>query len=258
MNQLCEICETAKPDVYCENCTKVTLYCNKCFECTHISDTKKAHKFKESISLTPEYFDIPIFCTYHPKKIKEYTCLNCRISICSDCMTLDKHQKHTFGSFQDGFTKVSEEFKSNLDSYEKIYKIAINEKENVMEYMNKKIEWLNQMKGETETKFFELNKLIELKKEEVISLITAKTIEIVKDREMVIKIGKEIRVSIDKVREILAKPNPVKIKDYENLFESNIALKEMELIVEKWFTLSENIIPKPLTIFPESLMKIAE
>ena len=161
---------------------------------------------------------------------------------------------HIFGSFQKGFEKIYEEFKANLDSYENALKIAFDGKKDEMNYVNEKITWLKSLKAETEAKFLELKKIIDAKEKEVINLILAKITETIKNHEILTKIEEKIRISIDKIKEILAKPNPIKTKDYEDFFESNIALKKMNSIVKDWFPFTGRMIPKSFAIVPASLM----
>ncbi|XP_048748911.2 E3 ubiquitin-protein ligase TRIM36-like [Ostrea edulis] len=112
---LCDICETAPLQSYCEVCG-VSL----CVNCVgkHLSDLSKKHNVVPFLQResTPNY-RYPK-CPKHAEKHCELHCDTCNIPVCSTCVSSDKHKGHKLSDILEKLSSKTQKLQNDLDELE--------------------------------------------------------------------------------------------------------------------------------------------
>ncbi|XP_062591476.1 uncharacterized protein LOC134252961 [Saccostrea cucullata] len=110
----CDLCETALVQSHCELC-----HINLCKACVgdHLSDPSKNHRvvpYKAQTS-TPNYPK----CLNHASKLCELFCERCDISVCTTCVSSEKHHGHAFTDILQKLSSKTKEIENDLKELEK-------------------------------------------------------------------------------------------------------------------------------------------
>ena len=228
LNELCDICGTKKPEVYCENCIRNHLYCEDCFEFVHKSDEKKAHikqPFDKAENST-------ISCSDHPKKLLEFACIKCGVLTCGECIVIGKHRGHPGGTIKEAFKKFSSRYESQIKEYEAYIDLTTEYQKNPMNVVEKK---LKLMKGLEQELNEDYNKLTEASKavyERFSNLITRKINEYTEYKESFNDISTIFKSAIEECNIIIEK-NELNTKDYSNFFKQ---AKRLDNVASKYYS----------------------
>jgi len=96
-NNICNICCENEAELKCSSCNINKFMCKMCFEFTHKSDSKKAHKAvpinAEDIKSLNQPVQEVCKCSKHNQE-RRYICKICDITVCSDCLVIGSHKLH--------------------------------------------------------------------------------------------------------------------------------------------------------------------
>eukprot|EP01022_Parablepharisma_sp_SALTPOND_P018547 TRINITY_DN303_c0_g2_i3.p1 TRINITY_DN303_c0_g2~~TRINITY_DN303_c0_g2_i3.p1 ORF type:complete len:418 (+),score=56.22 TRINITY_DN303_c0_g2_i3:142-1395(+) len=232
MNALCNICDAYEAALYCEDCPKFHLYCEDCYNASHKADNKKHHKVEKYNPESKAVF-AAIYCKDHPKKEKEYVCLKCDESVCSDCVILGKHKGHSTGSFETGFEKMLANFKDCARECEEKVKSSVGLENTILK--------LRKIKEETESGFAALKDMVNKKSIEIISVIDSA----IKEKE---SIESGVKTAIQSGLNIVESAKPIGCANYDSLCEITAKLKE-------GYVKEEELEINPITINFEGVME---
>jgi len=240
MNSLCEVCDTKQATIYCMNCGKFHLYCQKCYEISHESDSKKSHKIQAISTTTPGQEDLEdmLFCQEHEKKFKEYSCLTCNQPICSDCLIIGKHMGHEVKTIQKGYEKIIKDFKTHLSKYEETLKLLDTKKTPVINYLNNTLEEIKSTKQKLIEDSQSLIKTIEEKTKEIIVIIDDEIKSFSQNVKLLQKSAEEFKGIIKKCSESI---NKIEVANHENYYKFSKNIKELENTKElfnKWLPIA--------------------
>jgi len=227
MNSVCEACDTRQATIYCMNCAKLHLYCQKCYETSHECDSKRLHKI-QTISMATsgeEGLEEMLFCQEHGRKFKEYSCLTCNQSICSDCLIIGKHVGHEMNTIQKGYERIIRVFKTHLSEYEEILKLLDTKKTPAMDHLNNTLEEIRSMKQKIIEDTQNLIKTIEEETKEMIAIIDSEIESYIQNIKLLQKSTQEFNEMIQKCSESIKK---VEAANHENYYKFSKNIRELE------------------------------
>ena len=195
MTTICEICDLNDAKIHCCDCIKLNYYCEKCFELSHGSESKKSHKNK---LIGIDYASST--CAYHFNKPKDCVCLKCNLAICPDCVSIGDHKDHKIGSFKEGLDKLLTESKPDVAIYEKSIKTANDNKKVISEIMLGKSEKLTLMKTKTRSNFQELFEILIKKRLDILNEINDKLEESLRNKELVDNVDTKFKDVLNLIR----------------------------------------------------------
>ena len=227
MNSMCEVCDTRQVTNYCLDCTKFHLYCQKCYEITHESDSKKSHRIRTILTASPVQEDLEeiLFCQKHKKKFQEYSCLTCNQLICSDCLAIGKHIGHEASNIQKGYKKVIKDFETHLLLYEEILKLLDTKKKLVISCLNNTLEEIKSIKQKLIEDSQSLINTIEKMTKEMIAIIDNEIEGFNQNTNLLQKPIEEFKKIIKKCSESIKK---MKVANHENYYKFSTNVKELE------------------------------
>jgi len=240
MNFVCEVCDARQATIYCMNCAKLHLYCQKCYEISHECDSKKSHKIQAISKSTSGQEDLEemLFCQEHEKKYKEYACLTCNQSICSDCLIIGKHIGHEMNTIQKGHEKIIKDFKIRLSGYEETLKLLDTKKTPVTNYLNSTLEEIKSIKQKVIEDSQSLIKTIEEKTKEMIAIVDGEIESFSQNIKLLQKSAEEFKGIIKKCSESI---NNMEATNHENYYEFSKNIRELENTKElfnKWLPIA--------------------
>jgi len=157
MENLCDICECKRATLKCTQCNKNNLLCDECFSLKHGIPSMTGHKaltFQQSHenakTLNPDTHNGCYQCAVHHLE-RRYICLECKITICSDCIVIGEHKHHNATLFSEVEKYVKADLgevlsgsKEILDGIAKIKTTAISKKDKLSSSMVKAREKIKQ------------------------------------------------------------------------------------------------------------------
>lgn len=110
----CHLCEVPVPSYHCDFC-----HANLCKTCAgkHLLDETKEHRvlpIKQQKSTT-----VHPTCSKHTTNKYEFFCKECKISICTRCVTTGEHQEHKLINFFENIRRNKGVIQNDLKELEK-------------------------------------------------------------------------------------------------------------------------------------------
>eukprot|EP00826_Nyctotherus_ovalis_P014908 TRINITY_DN14196_c0_g6_i4.p1 TRINITY_DN14196_c0_g6~~TRINITY_DN14196_c0_g6_i4.p1 ORF type:complete len:458 (-),score=67.90 TRINITY_DN14196_c0_g6_i4:144-1517(-) len=248
MNLVCESCDARQATVYCLDCAKLHLYCQKCFKVSHESDSKQSHKI-QLLSITASNKGNQgekLFCCAHGKKPKEYACLVCKEAVCSDCLVFGEHKGHEADTIQKGFEKINKKFGEMLSECEGLLEQANSDNEKVLNNLKARIKESEEVK-KTITEISQgLIAAIERKTAKSLKAIDKQISESTENMKRIQESTKKMGINIENCYDNMTKEATTSNENYYNFIKNSEDLKNFELSYNEWQSIiskSENKAP---------------
>ena len=240
MNSICEVCDVNQAEVYCLDCVKFHIYCQKCFTNFHRSDSKKSHKTQvfSAPKLGRDNLEEILFCLTHNKKLKEHACLTCDMAICPDCLITGDHKEHKADSLQKGYEKVVNEFEARAVEHDGLLKLSENKSNMVLNYLNAIVKEIVSIKKEVQCYSHNVINLIEKKTAETVDIIDKEMASLREDIELLQK-GKEgLKRNIENCQDNINKINMVSLEVYHKFTKNNGEIQNTRVAFYKWLPIA--------------------
>ena len=164
----------------------VKMFCKYCkdFMCSACAADHK----KTSIFSSHELVYIPESkwenekCSEHPKKAQEYFCEDCKVLVCSACVT-NEHRNHDVFHYVEHFKNHQEEIKRKQGALEAVYSDSFISSENQMEmenYSSAVNQKITEIKKDVENSAERDIKEVEREKAELLSFIEQERLDFIK------------------------------------------------------------------------------
>jgi len=252
---LCEICETKEATVFCKNCDKIHIFCERCFTIAHEADNKRLHA-TQPVCMALISNEKGYFCKEHPKEIKKYACLICSKSVCGECIAFGEHHMHKQGTFKDGIEKAVEFIKQNIAERKRESEKMEDLKEKLATAIDNSIEKLKDIQMKAEINFGILKNIIAEKEVEINKIVHDEIQRLLNDKSEIQKYNESMEKAIDAfngiIENIIKEPN---CKNYDIISKKYEEFQQLETIREKLTKMNEKItyLQGPYTI--ESLIE---
>jgi len=224
---ICEVCEMAEAVRHCKDCPKIHLFCEKCFDFVHKTESKKKHK----TTILPSYDNneqpIPI-CVDHPKEIRKYVCLSCNKSICGECAAHGFHKGHKLDVFTGGLGKSN-----SMLVYALSKQREKEEPKSALEYLDTKIENLRQLFCKAKLDMGILKSMIKDREHDILAKIDQELVERTNFRKVFEVLDVRMKTSIEEYNFLVSRGSRASVENYDMLIKKMVELKEMWTIYEK-------------------------
>jgi len=242
----CQICSVENAQIKCNNCQKMTLFCDACFAFAHKSEPNNFHIpemvsseskasdkqgiDKENISIQVK--TVPILCESHKEKSLDYFCNICLIPICGDCL-ISTHKLHDAISAIDKLNEIGKKAEEYLKKIE-IESESINKMKIESNFIQIEIkDQIIKLKSYIETTFDKLISSLIDKKNDILEKIEHPDSETEPHIQLIEVISKQLKLLYEELENSKMVLNKVKNNPYEMLKTISSVNKEMNLIEEK-------------------------
>jgi len=241
MNSECEVCDTRQATIYCMTCAKLHLFCKKCYDLSHECDPKKLHETKK-ISITTlgeEGLEEILLCQEHKKKFKEYSCLTCNQSICSDCI-IRKHKEHEIDTIEKNYEKVIKNFNTSLSKYKEMLKLLDTNRTPIVNYLNKILDEIKSMKQKMMEDIQSLIKTIEEKAIEMMAIVDSEIESFSQDVKLLQKSTEEFKGMVEKCSESIKKMEVASHENCHKFFKNVRELEKIKELLNTWLPIASS------------------
>ena len=237
MSHTCGLCDDIAT-LFCHDCPKIKFFCEPCCQNVHANNPKKAsHKYETILSDEGETKEIvEIFCSIHSNKLKEYVCLVCDKSVCSDCIAYSPHKGHSMSSFQEGFTKLVKAFNIDAHKDDKYEDLSNENKVKISEFLKANIDKMRLMQTETESNFQKLAELMNAKKLEIIEFIEKEITKATQERDSLDTATGILKSSIEICNSKSTQSDKIGCNDYDSFEKAYSEIKRLKAFFAKWLS----------------------